>query len=305
MNVNIVENSGFSTAGRAPESSPPDASSLRRAAMQFEAILLMQLTSSLRGTDDDEDSLFGGDSGSGLARQMFSEQLATTMAESGGIGLADLILQQFGGERPKTASSPDLANLISAVKKIRGNEADPNLLPVPDTFAGDPNDAQVISLYQEEFGPDAVDGLIRPAGVDGTAPVEKMSFQMPVSGRISSGFGNRFHPIDKKIKFHAGIDIAAPKGTAIGAAAEGVVVFAGWRKGYGNLVIVQHPDGRETFYGHASKIFAAKGDQVVAGQKIAEVGSTGKSTGPHLHFEVREDGQPVDPKRFLSNVLKK
>ena len=126
---------------------------------------------------------------------------------------------------------------------------------------------------------------------------------MPVSGRVSSNFGTRYHPVDHKTKFHGGMDIAVPKGTPVGAAADGEIVFAGWKGGYGNLVIVRHPDGRESRYGHLEKINVAVGDTVSAGQNIANSGSTGKSTGPHLHFEIREDGTAIDPRKVLSKVL--
>jgi murein DD-endopeptidase MepM/ murein hydrolase activator NlpD len=132
-----------------------------------------------------------------------------------------------------------------------------------------------------------------------------VSFNFPVRGRISSGFGNRFHPIDKIVKFHTGLDIAVPKGTRVDAAAEGTVVFAGPKGGYGNLVIIRHPDGKETRYGHLQKILVSAGESVTSRQQIALSGSTGKSTGPHLHFEIRENGEILNPLKYLSNVLPK
>ena len=132
-----------------------------------------------------------------------------------------------------------------------------------------------------------------------------VNYQIPVNGRLSSNFGNRFHPIDKVVKFHTGVDIAVPKGTRVNAAAEGTVVFAGKKGGYGNVVIIQHPDGKESRYGHLEKILVSVGEQVSAGQEVAKSGSTGKSTGPHLHFEIRENGEVVNPLKILSNVLSK
>lgn len=335
MNITATENLGNQPAAR---EDAPSQDALRRAAAQFEAILLMQLTSALNDTSgDDEDALFGGDGGSSLAKQMFSEQLATTMADAGGIGLTDVILRQFGINSPKTSAAPEkLAGALSAVKDIKsggvsnfGNAAplinkNAKIEPVVNTFTGDPNDAVVISRFEDQYknldapasSPDGknikqtVSPFMPELGAAATISANaansgNLSFQLPVNGRISSGFGNRIHPIDKTAKFHAGLDIAAAKGTPIGASAEGIVAFAGWRKGYGNLVIIEHPDGRTTRYGHASKLFVKEGETVNAGQTIAAVGSTGKSTGPHLHFEVRENGQPVDPRRFLSNVLPK
>lgn len=101
---------------------------------------------------------------------------------------------------------------------------------------------------------------------------------------------------------HHGVDIAAPTGTAIQAAREGVVTFAGDRGGFGNLVIVDHGGGTETYYAHQSQILVAPGQTVAAGSIIGLVGSTGVSDIPHLHFEVRHGGQPVDPAPYLGVV---
>jgi murein DD-endopeptidase MepM/ murein hydrolase activator NlpD len=131
-----------------------------------------------------------------------------------------------------------------------------------------------------------------------SAPVE---LRMPVQGRLSSRFGARHDPIHGHQRFHRGMDIAAPRGTPIRAAGEGTVVFAGRRKGYGNTIVIEHPDGRRTRYAHAERLYAQKGDQVNAGEVIAAVGSTGRSTGPHLHFEVIENGRRVNPLSILTN----
>lgn len=125
------------------------------------------------------------------------------------------------------------------------------------------------------------------------------SFLRPVSGRITSGFGMRFHPILKQNRMHNGIDFAAPTGTPIISVAPGVVLSAGYRRGYGNTVVIDHGGGMSTLYAHCSRLFVSEGQRVTRGQRIAAVGSTGLSTGPHLHFEVRIDGRPVDPRRYL------
>jgi murein DD-endopeptidase MepM/ murein hydrolase activator NlpD len=132
--------------------------------------------------------------------------------------------------------------------------------------------------------------------VDGTAGVATSGpLRLPVDAPMSSGFGMRVHPVTGKQKLHAGIDLAAPTGTPIGAAAAGTVTFAGVRGGYGNLVIVDHGDGTETRYAHQHTISVTAGQKVAAGDLLGTVGSTGQSTGPHLHLEFRRDGQPVDP----------
>lgn len=120
----------------------------------------------------------------------------------------------------------------------------------------------------------------------------------PLQGPINSGFGNRRDPFGNGTRMHSGIDIGAPSGAPIHAAADGTVVSAGWNGGYGNAVIIDHGDGLATLYGHMSKI-GVSGGQVSQGEVIGYVGSTGNSTGPHLHFETRVNGNPQNPMNFL------
>jgi len=121
----------------------------------------------------------------------------------------------------------------------------------------------------------------------------------PCLGEVTSGFGWRMHPILGYQRFHSGIDFGADYGTTINAADNGTVIFAGWYGGYGNAVIIDHGGGITTLYGHTSEIYVSEGQAVQRGQAIAAVGSTGLSTGPHLHFEVRQNGDPVDPAAYL------
>ncbi len=121
----------------------------------------------------------------------------------------------------------------------------------------------------------------------------------PSSGPITSQFGRRFHPILGYSRFHAGTDFGAAYGSPIRAAESGVVIFAGWYGGYGNAVIIDHGGGVTTLYGHASRLNVREGDAVQKGSAIAAIGTTGLSTGPHLHFEVRQSGEPTDPMAFL------
>ncbi|MBD1836669.1 M23 family metallopeptidase [Coleofasciculus sp. FACHB-501] len=131
-------------------------------------------------------------------------------------------------------------------------------------------------------------------------PITPMSgYIMPTKGTITSGYGKRWG------KMHKGIDIAAPVGTPVVAAAPGVVVYARWNTGgYGNLVDIQHPDGSLTRYGHNSRLLVREGQQVSQGEAIALVGSTGRSTGPHCHFEIRTgEGIAVNPAPLMRNAI--
>ena len=130
-------------------------------------------------------------------------------------------------------------------------------------------------------------------------PTGRAGLMAPVQARVSSRFGARVHPVTGERHNHSGVDFAAPAGTPIRAAAPGRVQFAGARGGYGNLVIVEHADGTETWYAHQRDLAVRAGQEVGAGAVLGTVGSTGRSTGPHLHLEVRKDGKPVDPLPLL------
>ena len=125
-----------------------------------------------------------------------------------------------------------------------------------------------------------------------------LAYKPVTGGSISSRYGvsSRIRSSD-----HTGLDIAAPTGTDIIASASGEVTYSGWKGSYGYLVIISHGNGVETWYGHCSKLYVSEGQQVEGGQLIADVGSTGNSTGPHLHLEIRIDGRHVNPQNYLYN----
>jgi murein DD-endopeptidase MepM/ murein hydrolase activator NlpD len=166
--------------------------------------------------------------------------------------------------------------------------------------------AEIESLSAAEES--ALEGLIvererelaaqqRAAGIAGSVPSAGGlgNFSWPVTGTITSPFGWRSNPFGGGPEFHQGLDIAAPMGTTVTAAAAGTVIMAQWYGGYGNYVLIDHGGGYSTGYGHLSSIYVSVGQSVARGQAIGAVGSTGQSTGPHLHFEVRIAGKPVDP----------
>lgn len=144
---------------------------------------------------------------------------------------------------------------------------------------------------------------IRKTQKEGVSIAVTGGFVKPVSGKITSPFGWRMHPIFKRKIYHSGIDIGAPYGTPIKAANSGRVIFVGWYSGYGKVVIIDHGNINSvpttTLYAHMSQTLTKQGANVGKGQIIGKVGTTGYSTGPHLHFEVRQKGNPVNPLNFV------
>ncbi|WP_316734844.1 M23 family metallopeptidase [Pedobacter aquatilis] len=123
----------------------------------------------------------------------------------------------------------------------------------------------------------------------------------PYLGKITSGYGHRENPFTgENVESHKGLDIQANYGALVKSTANGKVVFAARRGGYGNCIVIKHGNGFETYYGHLSKILVKVGDEITAGNEIGKVGSTGRSTGPHLHYEVHKNGKVVNPRSFLT-----
>lgn len=132
--------------------------------------------------------------------------------------------------------------------------------------------------------------------------VAQTVFSVPLHGVITSQFGERSDPLNAEEAWHTGLDIAANTGTSITAAANGEVIHAGELGGYGLAVKIRHPDGLVSLYGHCSQLFVTQGQQISTGETIAAVGSTGRSTGPHLHFEIIDGEEYLNPSDFLSFV---
>jgi len=127
----------------------------------------------------------------------------------------------------------------------------------------------------------------------------RAELQSPLGGGYTSGFGTRIDPFTKERRFHNGLDIRVPIGTAVGASADGIVIAAGWANGYGKMIKIAHYNGYTTLYGHLSKIYVRVGQKVKRGQIIGRSGCTGRTTGPHLHFTVWYKSKPVNPALFL------
>ncbi len=138
-----------------------------------------------------------------------------------------------------------------------------------------------------------------PAATAASGGTSASGFQWPINARVTSEFGWRVHPIFGTKRLHSGIDLGAGSGTPIAAAAGGTVIFAGVKGGYGNTVVISHGNGVSTLYAHQSKIGVSNGQQVGRGEIVGYVGSTGNSTGPHLHLEVRVNGAAVNPRGYM------
>ena len=153
-------------------------------------------------------------------------------------------------------------------------------------------------LYQQLSREDKAAGVTTGKSVEAAYGAAAQP-QWPVQGRISSEFGWRVDPINGEKRFHQGLDLAATEGTDVRASMAGRVIVSDVREGYGNVVVVDHGHGMTTLYAHNRENIVNEGDWVQTGDTLAKVGSTGRSTGPHLHFEVRKNGRHMDPARFL------
>ncbi|SRR5579871_693798 len=158
-------------------------------------------------------------------------------------------------------------------------------VPAPPSGAGD------------HAGDGAPAGDLAPARAARVAAPRPLHW--PALGRVTSRFGWRIHPIFRTREFHTGLDIATRWGSPVLAARRGIVRFAGWASGYGEMIVLEHAHGMETRYSHLSRLLVRVGERVAEGQPIGQIGSTGWSTGPHLFFEVRRNGVAVDPAPYL------
>lgn len=233
-----------------------ESSQAAKAAHDLEAFFLRQMLAEVRPEGGMLDGGFAG----ATFREMLDGALSEKIADCGGLGLADVL-------RPELERA---ANLPHA--GARGESSTPP--------------ARAAAAYRA-----ATNWL--PA--DDPGMPQPTLRALPVDGEVASPFGRRTDPIEGDVRTHAGVDIAAPEGTSVRAAGDGVVVRSGRAGGYGNLVVVDHGGGLQTRYGHLSRIDVASGERVSAGATVGAVGQTGRATGPHLHFEVRRDGRAVDP----------
>jgi murein DD-endopeptidase MepM/ murein hydrolase activator NlpD len=207
--------------------------------------------------------------------------------EANEVALQDEEQQQNQDRAQLSALATERGNLVGLADRDRRRIAT-QVAAMEDLTAS--QEAQLETLIQERQAE-----IDRANGIAGRVVHSNGYFSWPVTGIITSPFGWRSNPFGGGPEFHQGLDIAAPMGTTITAAAAGTVIMAQWYGGYGNYILIDNGNHYSTGYGHLSAIYVTRGQYVQRGQAIGAVGSTGYSTGPHLHFEVRIDGKPVDP----------
>jgi murein DD-endopeptidase MepM/ murein hydrolase activator NlpD len=255
---------------RPPSTPEAEAAAVTLLARQFEATLLRQMLSTMN------DSLLGDEESKGLGMSVMADQmhmeLALSLSKAGGVGLAESLVQSLrsvGVDVPSVgAISPQsLSDAVQSASPIALTGVHESTLPA---------DAQQLHEHT-----DVAVGSVLPA-----------------ARHISAAFGWRRDPFTQHTRFHQGTDLRAAYGRDVRAAGDGVVTYAGDRGGYGLTVVVDHGDGVETCYAHLSAADVKAGTRVRAGEVLARSGNSGRSTGAHLHFEVRRDGKAVDPREF-------
>jgi murein DD-endopeptidase MepM/ murein hydrolase activator NlpD len=215
----------------------------------------------------------------------------------------DALAVQLGEVQAQTLRLNALGQRLATVGKLMGGPEDPNATPHSVSFdVGSEiakmrsqldNEETQLTVLEDMLLDRKVDSALRPAGY----PVTE--------GYIGSGFGERADPINGSVEHHLGLDFDAPPGTEIHAVADGVVTWNGDKAGYGNVIEIDHGNGYMTRYAHNQKNLARVGERVHAGDVIARVGTTGRVTGPHCHFEVWLNGKAVNPLTYVNAVVKR
>lgn len=360
-----------------------DEAKLRKAVEGFESIFIQKMWQQMRNTVPKEGMFKSREEK--MWQGMYDQELSVKMAQSGGIGLSDMLYKQLSeklGEASRsTTTKASTLPVRELAAKDRLNTISPIMLPQPQKMK-EVEEADVDGLYtpMEESGvimeekatpvvstepailndsaamenaeelarqikangvtadpaqqarattqPDqsifeitkpvqkiqqvAVERDIVPAasaeqvlGMGGPIPPspDMATINWPLPGPISSGFGWRKDPFTGKRAWHSGVDIAGKTGDPVAAAWDGKVIYSGEKSGYGKLVVIEHSNGWRSYYGHNNKLDVKVGDTVSAGKKIAEVGNTGRSTGPHLHFEVRQGELAWNPQQIRSRLM--
>jgi len=243
---------------------------LKKATQEFEAVFIGYMLKVMRSTVEPADEE-GGALGKDIYLSMFDQEISLQMARNSSLGIGEMMYRQLEQKVKETKASETPALRVPAHTEHR--------------MEGQPE------------SPASHHGKEETSDTNMEVPT---TWTAPVEGRLSSTFGKRADPFTQATGFHRGVDIAARAGTPIRAAQTGTVVFSGHLSGYGNTIILEHAGGYRTLYGHASRNLVREGEAISAEQVIGEVGSSGRSTGTHLHFELQKSGERLDPKEFLS-----
>ena len=250
-------------------------------AAQFESMLMLEMIKQMRRSLLDEEG-----EGEGLGNETYSStidsELATHLAKAGGMGLTPMLVDAWE-RRTAPAAAPGTAAVgtSTARESVALPESVASLTPASPSVSAARHGAMTATDVSDAAG---------------------HGISLDMQARVSSAYGWRTDPFRGTQKFHGGIDLAARYGTEVPAAAAGTVVTAGEQGAYGLTVVVRHPNGYESRYAHLSSLEVKAGDTVGQGQHVGRVGSTGRSTAPHLHFEVTQAGRRVDPERFVRNL---
>lgn len=244
------------------------------------------------------------------ATEKLSEYIAGQLQESTSITSVPENSALFEDtEVPEDTGTSNLQDIVSGLAVVNGDTINAQAVNISDykiedeetvSYCGDLVPVSLLTETDtkktESFAQKAAGGLLKaPDGCSFEPYFCDIKLTAPITGKISCKFGYRYHPITGLFGFHTGTDIAANAGTSIYAAAAGKVIERGYNDVWGNYMLIEHSDSTQTFYAHCKKLLKSKGAKVKNGEKIATVGSTGWSTGPHLHYEIRVNGVYVDP----------
>jgi len=288
-----------------------DSQELKKTCQEFESLFIQKLWANMRKTVPKNELLHS--KAEERYMSLFDQAFAREMSRNGGIGLSEVLLQQLqsrleassthafpGEERTEEASLDDPGRQEMV---CQGKAHQPEIMQQVESLAAEIEKRQA-PVINESLPPHSGTESLKAGSVQSSSPFEEsQQLLMPVQGEISSDFGWREDPFTGERAWHSGVDIAVEPGTPVTSCWPGRVVFSGPREGYGNLVIVEHHNGWQSYYGHNSENLAQAGDVVSAGQEIARSGSSGRSTGPHLHFELRQGQMAWDPMHIQRRIL--
>ena len=288
-----------------PASAPNALSDVERGkvaelARQFESMLMTQMLREMRKSMLTEEEA-GSGYGAAAMTDTIDVELGSALSRTGGFGLADVLIKAFDrqatGRKPAAAAGP-LAPVSSGEIATPSARSPVSAVAAPARAAVAP--AAISSAPAMVPSPDstgATAAVPLPASRSDATGGSSTPSAAPVlpEGRVSSGYGWRADPFNGQLRFHSGTDVKMAYGRDVQSAAAGRVIFVGEQSGYGLVVKIDHGNGLETRYGHLSHATVQVGETVGSGQRVARSGNSGRSTGPHLHFEVLENGRAVAP----------